>query len=434
MWSVEATWLGPALAVPFCVSGILGAVLRRSRVGLRRGGGRPGQIVRLPGGAPAAAVVAGVLVGLLLGPGVLGHLSPQWYHRLVGGAWAEADALTQLREAHRSAYEALAATGATEVALEELVESQTQALVAAERRYLDARRGKDRAAGAVSLALVAIGLLSGGWSMRRWGSGERVEAERTAGLVGAVAGAIMAAACAAIPTALVLIWLMDVPVRFAVGVGSAVAAGSVLPALVWRGGTTSRAGPTAVRAAAMLSVLAAAMLAWASPTECTLWMLLPALGLGAGVVLHRCVPIGRWMRRMLRAVLVGGVLPGLTAVLAARVDPARVVSEPAALIVLAVGLVTAGDGQFFGAWLGLQAMGSSAERARAARIAIDLVGAGVAPTQLIFATVLLACGALAGDAPSTSVALGLILVNAVVIELTTDAARRAARRLDHPGP
>lgn len=116
----------------------------------------------VPGGRSAAAIVAGISIGLLAGPGVLGRGWPTWHERMFGGAEREVAAMGEMARRHRDELTALTATGVTGPAIEEHRARQAEELAPLVKQRDNARHSRrvsfDWAAqSAIALYLVMIG-------------------------------------------------------------------------------------------------------------------------------------------------------------------------------------------------------------------------------------------------------------------------------------
>ncbi|MGP1346635.1 MAG: hypothetical protein ACTS3F_08205 [Phycisphaerales bacterium] len=93
---------------------------------------------RTPGAC--AAIVGGILAGILLGPGVLGAVWPDAHRSVFMGDSAEVRAQRVMESEHRAARMALRATGVSEVAVDELRAEQEAAALVSERAVTKAQR------------------------------------------------------------------------------------------------------------------------------------------------------------------------------------------------------------------------------------------------------------------------------------------------------
>src|SRR4051812_16613534 len=115
--------------------------------------------VRLPGGRPAAAVLGGILAGLVLGPGVLGQLAPDWYEQTFVGGATERRALEELAAERR----ALVASDVSAEAVREFDRDHNH-----ERQRLDLARRKAMAAfrqplDVAGVTMLSVAMFAGGW-------------------------------------------------------------------------------------------------------------------------------------------------------------------------------------------------------------------------------------------------------------------------------
>lgn len=368
-----------------------------------------------PGGRPAAAVAGGILAGILLGPGVARGVAPEAYDALFIGAQQERKSLQQLDLDHARARAAQAATGTSPEALSDLVERQSEQR-APLLRALDRARERTRVQTAMGMvALVSLAVCLAAWAAPA--APTRVPRSAVAETGVAVAVVLFAA----VPTALLLVWVLDRSVARAIAVGAVVAAGSLFAAtpLRWMGS----AGRDALtrRVGLFAAVAAAAVLAWSIPSARIAFLLVPAAAVGIGTALNLARRPTRRLRRGARAVCLWICLPAASAYLTREVDPSALIASWRPITLVVVATLTAGAGHFIGCYLGLQTFAPDAARQRATSHSVEFIAAGVGLTQLCLGVVLFAALPQAADA----IALAIILANALAIEVQASLNRRA---------
>jgi uncharacterized membrane protein len=144
---------------------------------------------------------------------------------------------------------------------------------------------------------------------------------------------------------------------------------------------------------------------------------------------------GRWtLRGISRAVVVWLLLPGLVAYTAHGVDPRILLSGWGPPVLALIALLTAGGGQFIGAWLALQTVAPDRVRAKAHFAGTELLAVGVGPTQALLAALLVAGGAIDPSDRVHATGLLMVLISALAIECGVSVNRLAVRRLEEERP
>ncbi len=372
----------------------------------------------VPGRAPAAAIVAGITIGLLAGPGVAGRAWPRIHERLFLGAVEESRELASLRSTQLNESAALLAAGVTDAAISEQAlahADQRRPLEESRRRALDAHRFRfdllSHVVLALHLFLIAPTMVP---------STERSLRRRAAALIGAGPGAIGAGALAfvlsCLPIALIgpalagLSWPASIALALVTGAPAVVAA--VRPA------------PYIAGAFAMALALAAALIiAWGPGLTITAGGLF--LGLLASLGLDSRFT-RRW-RHLALAIAMRLSLPLLTALAAVRIDlHGSLAAAPWAFWTsVALGLIWASDGRWFCWMLAWRWLGPPQDRARAWSLAAMPVNAGAATLSIALALAFLGSGLF-----EVHILPGALL-GAGVVELTTGARTWLAPYLDH---
>ena len=399
----------PALAISLAVA--LAAALSIALACLLHG-------ARLPGGRAAAAILAGIVVGVLLGPGVSGRVAPD-LHRAVmqGGAIEQAEFDRRLTEA-RGAVAALQESGVTDVAIDEYEQRALRELSPL-REAIDLAQVGHRArwdaalafAGATLLALlplIGVARTSGEMSF---------QARRAAFLAGALsfllAGAILGLVLGRFTSAG---WSLAT-LLFA----SACAVGWFAPPL----DRIVRERPTAVRESFVSGLcaltLSCAALLWSIDDRrawFVAWAFIGALAIWA--ITKVMVP-GRRLRRALHATIACAIAPTVIALAAMRIDPFPLARNPTFWIALLAAIIACADGRWFGALVGARALEPSKRllTRRSVEIATAHATSGVGLAQCSLLAVLAAGG------PITEPMLAAGLLGALVVETSAGLYRWA---------
>lgn len=379
---------------------------------------------RIPGGAPAAAIVGGLIAGLLIGPGVAGRVAPTLHERVLVGGARERLAIESLQGRHAAERTALSATGVTPAALEDLVEQQHEELRAVRETHESAIERHRALADWGVIVLLSIALAMAAWSARRFARPHATWASDS----GVVAAAFLAVAVAGVTTAVVMGWMFDAPAKQGLAVGGAVAAGSAFAGLPMRW-IPAMGRIRAVRGFGVLGmVIAAGFVALAVRDEKLAWLIVPAMAFGVGTIAAAAKQAsGRSRRRVFNCAMFL-VLPTAAAYATYRLDLSLLTGwQPVLLVVFAA--LTAGDGHFIGAWLGIQIFAPDDQRMVSHALCVEFATSGVGLTQVCFAVVLIAADVISPETRLGAAALALILSNAAMIELTSGLSRWGARRL-----
>lgn len=368
---------------------------------------------RIPGGRSAAAVVAGISIGLLMGPGVLGRARPEWHASLFAGGASERAALAEMSKRHAEEMLALTASGVTADAIEEhraRQRSQSDPL----RSWLEAATRRRRAAldwaaqGMLALYFICIGgaMVPGAMRRRQWQDwsrwiGRSIAAGFTAALVAcAVPGAIGA-------------WLIGLGPREAIGFGLIMGAPGFAAILRPR-------KLAAVLVGTMACASCAVLIGWTAGLT----------AVAAGVFLGLMIPLGmesapaaRRMRR--RLVMLGHAvaLPAAAALLAVGVDLHGLASGTPAKFwwAVVIAVIWSSDGRWL-AWSVILRRVIGERRLWSA--GAECVNAGAGVMQLALTAVL--CGS--GLADGAVVAAGLL--GAALVEVTRGARRWVGMHAD----
>lgn len=347
-------------------------------------------------------------------------LHEQW---LVGGTH-ERDALEGLISRHAAERTALTATGVTGTAVEELAAQHAEQESVARLAHATAMARHRELAdwGVILLMSTALGLSA--WSARRFSP----RVEPWASDAGFVLAAMLSVAISAVATAAIMVWLFAMPMRESLAVGGAVAAGSAFAGLPLR--WMPQLGRTrTVRGFGVLSmVLASGLVAAAVRDDRIAWLIVPAAAFGVGTIAAAAKPASPHTRRRVLAWTLWIALPAAAAYATYRIDMDLLTQwQPIALVTFAA--LTAGDGHFVGAWLGIQILAPDDQRRIAQQLCVEFATSGLGLTQMAFAVVLIAAGVVDPQSPAGAAAIALILANAAMLELTAGINRWGARRM-----
>jgi hypothetical protein len=365
------------------------------------------RLSQVPGGRAAAAITAGITVGLLAGPGVLAHIRPDLHATLFLGAATERAAHDELASRQDADALALLRAGVTPAAVEELRARQAEELrPLAEVRDRAARAHRDALWWAAQVVLALYLLLIGPSLVP---VGPRAVERVARGLFFTrgncfIAGIMALAFAAALPVALAR-WPMGV------GTPAALAFGLVLAIP----GLAASLRPPAYVAAAIACITAAGIaliIGW-SPGMTVAGAGL-FLGLMAGVGLPESPRTTR-ARRAARSLALAAALPALTAIAAVTVNLQQLADQaPRAFwTALVVAVVCSSDGRWTAAWLAWKLLRRGPHHP--VRFATALTNAGAGPATLALLIVLTA----ADIATPPMLAAGLLA--AAIVELTRGA-------------
>lgn len=371
----------------------------------------------IAGGRPAAAVVGGLIAGVLLGPAVLGQSAPRLHERLYVGGIPERHALESLLA--RQAADRLALQAAPSGAADP---DELRARHAAERAplaaALESARARHRAsfAGAV-VFLLSLGLAAGAFAGRR---------PVALTPVASIAAALSLAA-ELLAVALLARWVFGLAWPLIVGLAAAGACGSAFAGLPMRWvpatGRTAAARSTSLVSfllACVAVAVAAAPGAWPAAVA-------PAAGVVLGLAVRCVARPGLRARRIARTALTGVLIPAAVAVAALHIRWANLAADPWGWPLVLVLIIASGNAAVGGLWIGRRI-------ARAPTALHDLIGwhaAGASVTQACLAAVLIAAGACDPASPLGSAALAGVLLSAAIGETTLVWMQRTLRDADH---
>lgn len=367
----------------------------------------------LGGGASVCAVVGGLIAGVLVGPGVLGRVVPDFYESVFTGAVAERETRQRLGREQAIEVAVMRSSDVTSEALTELQEMHVRAMTGpaeAERRALADRADTIDAVG-VGLAAAALILpyllRAAGASRRAMTPIDRL-ASRSAGLLSLALPAGAAAAA--------MVGLLEMDWRLAAAFGGAGATGWAAPGLRCRRlGRLAREPRTDQASSAALG---GAMLLSAGATS-AVWLAIGAIPGLAGLRRIGGSRFPRRLRRTLHAAVYAVIAPGVCAAAAMRVDPYALIGTggTALWIAILIAVVVSTDGRWFGATLAWLAADAKRGLRPAMERATAHLASGVGIAQCTLALTLAALAGL-GQAP-----LLALLIGAALVELSVGAYR-----------
>ncbi|MBL8745789.1 MAG: hypothetical protein JNK58_05455 [Phycisphaerae bacterium] len=380
----------------------------------------------VPGGRSAAAIVAGISVGLLAGPGVLGRGWPGVHERVILGGAAEQEAISEVVARHRGELRALSASGVSAAALEEHRARQAEALRPMEARR-DAARAERRvifdwwAQGFLALYLALIGAAIVPSERRRAPITEARDGwhgwERWFGRAVGVGFAASAMSCV-VPVVLGG-WWMGLSGREAVAFALILGAPGVA--------ATLRPGVFVASAVGVFACVSVAVLVgW------SIGMTIAATGLCLGLMAGFGFDDARTARRVRRwgvAAAHGVALPTAAAILAVHVDLHALMGGSAWRFWWAavIAVIWSSDGRWLSWMLALRWLGRGEARRRAWSASAACVNAGTGVTQVGLTIVLSASGLADGSVVSAG------LLGAALVEVTRGMREWMGGRLDDHG-
>lgn len=380
---------------------------------------------RLSGGWPAAAILGGLLAGVLVGPGVLGRVAPALHDAAVRGGVAEQGAYDQRLLEAQGAVAALQASGVSEVAIDEY-EREALAALGPLREAIDVAQVERRAALDFTLALAGAAILAllplAG--ITRASGAISPEARRAALFAGmgsvALAGGIAFAGAA--------FFTSVGPSPAALLFAAACACGWFAPPL----DRLAREGSRAVRASFVSGLFAlgaaSAVLLWSLPDRRAWFVAWAFIGALAVWATTKVFVRHKKLRRAASFLTLGVLAPTCVALAAMRLDPASLGRNAAFWILALVAFVAGADGRWIGAFLGAR-LGERSSRlvspgALGAATAHLVSGVGVAQCALL--------AVLGAGGPISEPMLGAGLLAALLVENSAGLFRWAQAALDRP--
>ena len=411
-------WTAGGVAALACAAAAIAWLLRRCGI---------------PGGRMGAAVCGGIIAGVLLGPGVAGRLGPGAFeHAFLGGA-SERLALEEMAGRHQREVDVVEAAGVTPDYIAELVAKQAREIAPLAEATERARARRRAVLGVVGAGVIAVHVLMvgvvcapmGRWMRRAFrrgvGAGSGVSIGDAAGAAG------MMVVVGLVTPILVLMWILRVPAREAIGVGLAMAT----PAI----GAEAR---TRLLPAAAIGVIASMLgvgsLIWNGAGAASMAMgaiIVGAVAAMIAITLWGGVRAGRGARRVLGWTMAGLTLPLVAALATMRCDPHAMLGSSEFWVVAATAMLFSSDGRWVGiGWaqkLFPRGTGRGRPGARTWTTASGMVNAGTGLAQLSVGLVLEGAGVISTEA------LGGIVLGAAAIELSRGVRTRVGRMMDGAG-
>lgn len=374
----------------------------------------------VPGGRSNAAIVAGVFIGLLGGPGILGQVRPEWYRSMFAGSVKEAAILAETRQRHAGELKALREIDVTAAAIQERRREQEREIAPLDEALTRAVRTSRERRLTAAQALLGLFLLSVGPVLLPTGSRSFIRLARALPSVGAPAAAAGIAGTAvafALPAIVSLLWIA--PPSGSIAIGLAFAAPGISAAL--------RPGVFIAAGFAVFACAASALLAgWSIGMTFAGGGLLLGLLLALGVEGPR---LRRTLRRRLPAVAHAILLPTIVALLAVSIDLDELMagaSSAAFWWCVIIGVLWSADGRWIGAWCGWKLFGPAESRPVAWTCAAQGVNAAAGVAQTALALLLWAADVL------PDAAVPGLLIGAIMVEATRGVRSWLASRLDDP--
>lgn len=370
-----------------------------------------------PGGGVSAAIAAGIFVGLIAGPGVLGRARPDLFNPLFLGGVKESRALAALVSRQGADLAALTAIDVSPVATEELREQHAR-----ERKPLEdalhAARSERRAmldlllAGAAAFHLLAVGglLAPARDALAKRAAASIIETRGAPLLV----GLLSAFAGAAVPA---LIGALFMPWREAAMVGLTLS----IPATA-----ISLGAPLMVACAvgAVVCGVGALILGWTPAAT------IVVVGLVGGLMWPLALGwrLTRSLRRRGATVAMTIALPAVSALMASRLDLLGLAAQPGAAPALwfcvIASVLWSSDGRLGAMWLACRVGGWPDARRRAWSVATRASNAGAGVSQLLLAAAMVAA------VPQPGPLIAGSLAGALLVEMSRTPRAWLARVLE----
>lgn len=392
-------------ALPIALALLIAAAAAAALAWLLRGAG-------IAGGRPAAALVGGLLAGILLGPAVFGHVAPGAFERLYRGGVAERLALRQTNARHRAELAAASITGPAPGALAEVFARHNAERAPLERALNQAVAAHRRRLTAAGAGLLALTLLLAAWASRP----PRFESRAVILAPLAVAGEI----------ALIggIAWyFLDADPWVALAIALPGAAGSIFAGLPLRWVPARGRTPPALAAAAATYLLAMALLLAVAPAQgrpiAAALLLAPVLGW----TLRRAAPALRPSRRLARGALLWIALPTAVAVAALHIEWGILGDDTRILLAIPLLMFLSGNGAFAGFAAAWHAASPPLTNPAPVETILDWLAGGYNATQACATLAILAAGAADPATPLGSAAVAALLLSAALGETTLTSLR-----------
>ncbi len=377
-----------------------------------------------PGGWASAAILAGVFVGVLLGPGVFGRIAPETHRAVIVGATVEQQAFDDRVTEARGAIAALEASGVTGVAIEEYERSaiaEIEPLGAAVDEAMIRRRG----AWNVTLAALGAGLLALlPLAGVRSDSGEIPFSRRRAAMLAGLGSVVVSGGIALLG---VLLLTKSGVTHAALLFAAACAVGWFVPPFDRAAHERSRAIHESFVSGLFALTVAAAVSLWFLPDQRGWFIGWAFIGALALWVISKAAMRNHRARVASHAVVLGVIAPTVAALAASRIDLMPLVRAPIFWGLLLFAIIASTDAKWFGALLGARAL----EHAKGAltRQSVEIAtahantGAGLAQVALL--------AVLAAGGPIDEALLAAGLLGALLLESCAGVYRWGGAWLDH---
>ncbi len=378
---------------------------------------------RFPGGWASSAILAGLLIGVLMGPGVLGRVAPDAHRAVIFGGVVEQRAFDDRLLEARGAVAALEASGVTGVAIDEYEQSalaEIEPMGLAVDEAMIARRGAwDYALAVVGAALLALLPLAG----VRSDSGDIPFSARRAAILAGFGSIMVSGGIALIGVALLT---KSGATHAALLFAAACAVGWFVPPFDRAAHERTRAIHESFVSGLFALAATSAICLWFLPDRrgwFVAWAFIAALTLW---VISKAVISNHRARVIAHAVILGVVAPTVVALAASRVDPMSLVRQPAFWGILLVAAIASTDARWFGALIGARSLepasGFLTRRSVEIATAHANTGAGLAQVGLF--------AVLAAGGPIDEPMLAAGLFGALLLESCAGAYRWGGAWLD----
>lgn len=370
-----------------------------------------------PGGPLAAAIVAGIFVGLIAGPGVLGRARPDIFAPLFVGGVEQAEAYRALSSRQFADRAVLAEIKASPAAIQELAEQHAAALEPVETALLEARARRRVWLDTIAAAIVALHLFCAAGAILPVSgrAGARLATTMVEHRAAPIQVGLLCAGLTILAPAGVGLLILPPGQAFALAFMLAV------PAL-----SLSLRPPLLLACAFALIACAVGSLtiAWTPQFTIVVTGLLGGLLIPLAVSPRRA----RAMRRRLLPLAAALTLPAISALLAARLDLLMLADDPGAAasfwFAMIAGLLWSSDGRMLCMWIACRVFGWPDARRRPWSAGARAGNAGVGVAQLALAVAFLP----SGMAPEPIIAGALF--GAALVELSRTPRAWLARALD----
>jgi hypothetical protein len=370
----------------------------------------------LPGGWAAASIVAGIVVGLLAGPGVMGRVRPDLHTRLFVGAATQRDAADTLERRQNADIKGLLQAGVTPAAIDELRVQHAAELEPLRTAQRDAEREHRRwlwTAASIMVAAYAMCIIPSVLRYRSVGGVPTPDPGLVRGTRGAMVGMLGAIVTGAIPF-IAAAWLMRAGLAASLGWALMFAISGLASTIRFE-----------ARAACLQIVVVSLCFGYMIAPSSAGPMLWGAVAAGFAIVLltsavartpSRARSV-RTIRRVTRRAAVCVVLPGIAAIVAVTVDLHALAAAPGAAfwVAIVVAVLYASDGRWGGYWLAWRAAGRADEHHEAWPRSTAMLNSGAGVAQLVMLVLLLA-----GGTATPQMAAGGLL-GAAIVEVTRGA-------------